>query len=73
MKKAKGNLCKYFSVVGVLERFGETLVLIKSKFVCTKDFCYYPKLVNTNRPLINSLQQKGMDAIMEQNELDFEL
>jgi hypothetical protein len=73
LEKAKDNLRRYFSVVGVTECFDETLILIKRTLGWTHDACYLPGLVNKDRPTSASLPQKSVDAILERNELDTKL
>jgi hypothetical protein len=73
LRKAKENLRKHFSVVGVTERFNETLILLKRKFGWSGDLRYYPKHVSHGRPSLGSLSPSSVGAIMERNVLDFEL
>jgi hypothetical protein len=73
LEKAKDNLRRYFSVVGVTEYFDETLILIKRMLGWTYEACYLPNLVNKDRPTSASLPQKSVDAILERNELDVKL
>lgn len=73
LERAKENLRQQFSVVGVTERFDETLILLKRTFGWTKELLYYPKNVNPRRPLIASFPKEAVDAIIERNKLDFEL
>lgn len=73
LNQAKDNLRQHFSVVGVTERFNETLILLKRTFGWHKEILYYPKLVNQNRPSTSSLPKQTIDAIRERNELDMEL
>ena len=73
ISKAKGNLRQHFSIVGVTERFDETLILLKRTFGWADELLYYPKNVTPQRPLSASLPQSTIDAIKEANELDFQL
>jgi hypothetical protein len=73
LDKAKDNLRRYFSVVGVTECFDETLILIKRTLGGTHEAYYLPSLVNKDRPTSASLPQKSIDAILERNELDTKL
>ena len=70
---AKENLDRSFAVVGVTERFDETLVLIRRVFGWSNELAYWPKLVNKNRPSRDSLPQASLDAVLARNELDMEL
>jgi hypothetical protein len=73
LDKAKDNLRRYFSVVGVTEYFDETLILLKRTLAWTREAYYLPGLVNKDRPTSTSLPQKSVDAILERNELDTKL
>ena len=73
LNQAKENLRQYFSVVGVTERFDETLILLKRTFGWSKELLYYPKNVNPHRSTISSLPQNTLEAIMERNKFDIEL
>ena len=73
LRKAKENLHQHFSMVGVTERFNETLILLKRRFGWPDDLRYYPKHVSRGRPALTMLPQKTVNAIMERNELDMEL
>ena len=70
LAKAKDNLRRYFSVVGVTEHFDETLLLIKCALGWVEECYYLPNLVNKDRPASGSLPQKSIDAILERNQLD---
>jgi hypothetical protein len=70
---AKDNLRRHFSVVGVTDRFDETLVLLKRKLGWAKHLCYYSKHINRDRPPADSVPQPIRDAILRWNELDREL
>lgn len=73
LRAAKENLRRHFSVVGVTERFDETLVLLKRKFNWQRDVISYPRNVNAARTPTASLSSEVIAAIRERNELDFEL
>jgi hypothetical protein len=73
LRAAQENLRKHFSVVGVTERLDETLILLKRKFGWTKEIASYPRNVNPNKPLANSLSPEIREAIRKRNELDYEL
>lgn len=70
---AKENLRRHFSVVGVTERFGETLVLLNRRLGWTKEVASYPRNVNPARRPTDSLPQSTIDAIRARNALDVEL
>jgi Sulfotransferase family len=73
LEKAKDNLRRYFSVVGVTEYFDETVILIKRTLGWANDPYYLPGLVNKERPTTTSLPQKSIEIILERNELDIKL
>ncbi len=74
LAKAKENLRRYFSIVGVTDRFNETFILLKRTFNCSKnDISYYPKHINKKRPSIESLPPEAIAIILETNHLDWEL
>jgi hypothetical protein len=71
--KAKENLLQHFLVVGVTERFDETLMLLKRIFGWRGELFYYPKHISRSRPSLRELPQSSVDAIKDRNELDIEL
>ena len=73
LDKAKDNLRRYFSVVGVTEYFDETLILIKRMLGWAHDPLYLPGLVNEDRPATASLPQESINAILARNDLDTKL
>jgi hypothetical protein len=73
LDRAKDNLRRYFSVVGVTECFEETVILIKRMLGWAHEPCYIPSLINKDRPASVSLPQKSTNAILERNELDARL
>ena len=73
LNKAKDNLRQHFSVVGVTERFNETLILLKRRFGWTTDLCYYPKHITHDRPSVDELPPSCVAAIMERNQSDLKL
>lgn len=73
LRAAQENLRRHFSVVGLTERFDETLVLLKRKLNWQREILSYPKNTNPDRPAIASLSQEAADAIGRRNELDLEL
>jgi hypothetical protein len=72
LEKAKRNLQEKFSVVGLTEAFDETLLLLKSEFGWRKIF-YARQNVSTDRPIKDELSQSTLNAIAQNNLLDFEL
>jgi len=74
LDQAKRNLREHFSVVGLTERFDESLILFKRVLAWSWDDVYYlPRLVNPRRPPLAALQPLVLDLIRGRNELDLEL
>jgi hypothetical protein len=72
LEAAKRNLEKYFSVVGLIERFDETLVMLRH--VAGWGLPYYDKAnVTRDRPPKSEIPQSAIDTIREHNQLDMEL
>mgnify|MGYP001031531163 CR=1 FL=1 len=72
LEKAKNNLKYHFAVVGLLERFNESLVLMKKKFNW-KIPLYIHANQTRNRPQSNTFSQDTLKAITKYNQLDIEL
>lgn len=72
LETAKNNLKDYFAVVGLSERFDETLILLRRIFDWKMPF-YVPHNLAKNRPLRKDISKDIMDAIEKCNELDIEL
>jgi hypothetical protein len=72
LERAKRNLREYFAVVGLVERFDETLMLLKKTFGWGVPF-YVRANVTPNRPSKASLSQDVLAAIEKYNDLDIEL
>lgn len=73
LDEAKRNLRRHFAVVGVTERFDETLVLLKRKYGWTRDILYYPRNTNPARPATDTIPGAAREAILRRNDLDHEL
>lgn len=73
LRAAQENLRRHFSVVGVTERFDETLVLLKLRLGWRRDVLSYPKNTNPERPPTAALARETVAAIERRNELDFKL
>ena len=69
LERAKRNLASYFAVIGFLEWFDETLLLLRSIFGWRN--LYYARLnVTRNRPSKDAVDHETLDAIIRSNELD---
>jgi hypothetical protein len=73
LEVAKDNLRTSFSLVGITERFDETLILSKRVLGWQRDVHYWPSLVNKSRPPRESLPSDIVDVIAEYNALDAQL
>lgn len=70
---AKENLRRHFAVVGVTERFDETLVLLDRRLGWTREVASYPRNVSPARRPADTLPRSTLDALRERNALDAEL
>ena len=69
---AKHNLDEHFGVVGLTERFDETLLLLKRTFDW-KDVFYRRQNVTQDRPQRQELSAETLAVLREHNRLDLEL
>jgi hypothetical protein len=69
---AKRNLAEHFVVVGLTERFDETLMLLKRTFAWRNVF-YKRHNVTQGRPRQESLSAETLAVLREHNQLDLEL
>lgn len=72
LEKAKENLTQHFSVVGLTERFEESLALMKLRFGWKFD-TYSSFNVTRTRPKKRDLPQSTLDLIAARNRFDVEL
>ena len=72
LERAKQNIDRHFSIVGVAERFDETLGLLRREFGW-KNFDYQRQNVTRDRPAAASLDNKTIESIRARNSLDMEL
>lgn len=70
---AQRNLTRHFSVVGLTERFDETLLLLRRRLGWSAWPFYRPKNVSKARPLAASIPREVIRLIEAHNELDLEL
>ena len=73
LKRAKDNLRKNFAVVGLTERFDETLILLKQTFSWQRNVFYYPVNTNPGRTAMTDESSETINTILEHNALDYEL
>jgi hypothetical protein len=72
LEAAKINLREHFTVVGLVEEFDATLLLLQRGFGWRK-LAYVKQNVSTNRPKRREIPQATLDAIARVNSLDAEL
>lgn len=72
LETAKYNLQNYFSVVGLVERFDESLLLLKKTYGW-RNIYYVQDNVNRQRPGRETIPPETIALIEQQNNLDMEL
>lgn len=72
LQTAKKHLREHFAVVGLTERFDETLLLLK-KALGWKNLFYIPRNVSAERPRKSQLPPATIAAIVQANQLDGQL
>jgi hypothetical protein len=73
LQQAKDNLRKHFAVIGLTERFDETLLLLKHAFDWTNDVFYYPRNTNPERSAVPRMPKEAVEMILKSNAFDYEL
>lgn len=73
LEEAKRNIRDFFPVVGLTERFDETLLLMMTELGWTSYPVYHRRNVTRKRPLIENIPTKTINEIKKRNELDQEL
>lgn len=73
LSRAKLNIKKDFAVVGITEKFDESLLLMKSKLNWKKSILYTKTNVTQNRPKKLDFPEVDLREIEKQNEFDIEL
>jgi hypothetical protein len=72
LELAKRNLRDYFSVVGLTERFDETLLLLRARFGWRRSACS-PQNVTKDRPPLDAIPRSDREQIARLNCYDQEL
>jgi len=72
LEQAKDNLRKHFAVVGLTEKFDETLLLLKTAFGW-RNIYYTSQNVTSNRPAKDNLPEEALAAVLRANQLDVAL
>jgi hypothetical protein len=73
LEKAKKNLREHFAVVGLTERFDETLLLLKHTYDWPHNVFYTRTNVTTQRPRKDEISPATLNALVQANLLDIEL
>ncbi|MGL5942331.1 MAG: sulfotransferase family 2 domain-containing protein [Waterburya sp.] len=73
LKIAKANLKQHFKLVGLVERFDETCILLRKILGWNLTSFYVKKNVTKHRNLIAELPQDTLELIYKFNELDIQL
>ncbi len=71
LDRAKNNLKEHFSVVGIQERYTDTLRLLEKVFGWK--ISYFHKNVTSNRPALEDIPRRTIEVIRKYNQLDIEL
>lgn len=72
LKRAKQNLKNYFVMVGLAERFDESLLLLK-RALNLRIIYYTSHNVTASRPKVRSIPKTTIDVVRYYNQLDIEL
>lgn len=72
LSSAKRNLSEHFALVGLTERFDETVALLGERFGWTR-LRYVPRNVSADRPRAEELSDRALRRIRELNARDTEL
>ncbi len=71
LERAKKNLKKHFSIVGIQEEFDDTLLLIQK--ILNWKISYIKENVTQNRPWMDEIPKETIELIKNYNRLDIEL
>ena len=74
LQRAKANIEKHYLLVGLFERFDETMILLKRKLGWRmRDILYRRQNVGSNRRSVKNVAGFIVNSIERYNQLDFEL
>ena len=73
LETAKQNIREHFVLVGLTERFDETLCLLRMLLGWQNDISYVPRNVGDNRPTRDSVSAETLAVVSETNQLDIAL
>lgn len=72
LEMAKRNISDHFAMVGLTERFDETMLLLQKELSWSYPF-YQRRNVNIDRPSIDAIPGRTIESILEHNRHDLEL
>lgn len=72
LSKAKKNIDNHFGVVGLVEKFDKSIILMKKKFGW-RDVSYVKKNVTKERPKKDEINKDVLECIKKRNKLDLKL
>jgi hypothetical protein len=73
LDRAKSNIERFFSIIGVAERFDESVQVASDLLDWSAETADYRENVNTLRAPASSISPETREAILERNALDLEL
>jgi hypothetical protein len=73
LELAETNIDRHFSLVGVCERFDESLLLAKELLEWSSDPLYVSRLVNEEHTQVSDISPEARQLIEQRNPLDIEL
>ncbi|UFJ42542.1 sulfotransferase family protein [Brevibacillus humidisoli] len=73
LQRAKANLATYFTVVGITERFADSLFLLIKELGWSNIDAYWFTNRTPNRPHKDEISRDALELIMKKNQLDLQL
>src|SRR5262249_40255443 len=73
LETAKRNIVGHFGLVGLMERFDETLLIASEIFGWTEPLSYIPQNVTRGRPSSQDIPNDALKLIHERNRVDMDL
>ena len=73
LETAKRNIEEHFAVVGLTERFEESVALAAHVLEWNSELSYWSRLVNEKRLPVSAISSAAREAILDRNDLDRDL
>ena len=73
LEKAQDHLLNKIDVFGITERYDESILLFRRRLGWSRPPFYIISLSNKERPTLEELSSKELEAVKERNQLDMEL